>query len=206
MILYYSPGACSQAPHIILNEAGVRHQAIRVDIKAHKLEDGTDYYTVNPKGAVPALRLDNGELLTENAVILQYIAELVGNEQLLPRAGELSRYRVLEWLNFITTELHKSFAPLFRGASEEIQAYFRDLIGKRLGYVEEQLGSNNYLTGETLTVADAYLFVVIGWAGRMGFDMSAWPRLTAFRDRMAQRPAVRRTLEQEGLLKKELAG
>ena len=206
MILYYAPGACSQAPHILLNETGLSHSIVRVDHAAHKLEDGGDYYTVNPKGSVPALRLDNGEVLTENAVILQYLADRSGDEQLLARLGEIRRYRVLEWLNFIATELHKSFGPLFnRAAGEETKKLFRELIGKKLDYVSDKLGSGPWLMGDRFTIADPYLFVITGWTILHGLGFERWPRLVQFRERMAERPAVRRVLEREGLLQPEAA-
>lgn len=205
MILYYAPGACSQAPHIILNEAGIAHETAQVNLSSKTLDDGTDYGSINPKGAVPALKLDDGQVLTENAVILQYIAERAGDEQLLPATSDFRRYRVLEWLNFIATELHKSFGPLFNPASgEETKKQFRDLIGKKLDYLEGELGSGPYLAGEPFTLADAYLFVILGWAGKHGIDLTHWANLAAFRERMSQRPAVPSALRAEGLLEAEM--
>ena len=205
LTLYYSPGACSQAPHILMHETGIEHDAIRVDLRSKTLEDGSSYLQVNPKGAVPALRLDNGEVLTENAVVLQYLGDRAGSE-VLPPVGELRRYRVLEWVNFITTELHKSFAPLFSpAASDETKRFFRDQIGKKLDYVEQRIGDGPFLMGETLTLPDPYLFVMTTWADKL-IGLSNWPNLTAFRERMLDRPSVRHVLRFEGLLKEEVAG
>jgi len=201
MKLYYSRGACSQAPHIILHETGVPHDSVSVDLKAKRLEDGSDYLTINPKGAVPALELDNGEVLTENAVILQYIAELAGNEQLLPPPGDLQRYRVLEWLNFIASELHKGFGPLFNPtSSDEAKQAARDTIGKKFDYVEKQLGVRPYLMGAQFSLPDAYLFVILGWAGKMNIDLARWHNLADYRARLAERESVRDVLEFEGLI------
>jgi len=206
MKLYYSPGACSQAPHIILHEAGLPHDSARVDIRAKKLEDGSDYLRINPKGAVPALELDDGQVLTENAVILQYIADRAGAFELLPQPGALQRYRVLEWVNYVATELHKSFGPLFNPASsDEAKQAARDLIGKKLDYVEGQIGDGPYLLGGRFTLPDAYLFVILGWTGKMQIDLNGWPKLSALRKRIAERESVRGVLEFEGLLEKAAA-
>jgi glutathione S-transferase len=201
--LYYSPGACSQAPHILLHETGIEHDAAKVNLKSKTLEDGSSYLQVNPKGAVPALRLENGEVLTENAVVLQYLGDRAG---MLPPPGDLRRYRILEMVNFITTELHKSFSPLFdRAAGDETKHYFREHIAKRLDHIEHRLGSRPFLMGDTLTLPDPYLFVISGWTdATIGLDN--WPNITAFRTRMLERPAVRHVLRFEGLLKEEVAG
>jgi glutathione S-transferase len=205
MKLYYSPGACSQAPHILLHETGLGHDAARVDLRAKTLEDGSSYLDVNPKGAVPALQLDSGEVLTENAVVLQYIGDRAASE-VLPPLGDFRRYRVLEMVNFITTELHKSFAPLFKpNAGEETKRFFRDLIRERLDYVERRIGEGPFLFGDTLTLPDPYLFVITGWADKM-IGLTNWPNLTRFRERMLERPSVRHVLRFEGLLEEELAG
>src|SRR3954465_6314773 len=146
MKLYYSPGACSQAPHIILHEIGLDHDAVRVDLRAKKLEDGSDYLAVNPKGSVPALELNSGEVLTENAVILQYLGDRASWPEVPPPLGDFRRYRVLEMVNYITTELHKSFAPLFKpDASDETKAFFRNIIAERLTYIDARLGAGPYL-------------------------------------------------------------
>jgi glutathione S-transferase len=206
MKLYYSPGACSQAPHILLHEIGLDHDATRVDLKAKTLQDGGDYLKVNPKGAVPALQLNSGEVLTENAVVLQYLGDRASWPEVLPPLGDFRRYRVLEMVNFITTELHKSFAPLFKeGASDETKTFFRQIIADRLDLVEARLGNGPFLFGDDLTLPDPYLFVITGWAEKfMGLEQ--WPNLRAFRERMMQRPSVRHVLRFEGLLEEEVAG
>jgi glutathione S-transferase len=202
MILYYSPGACSQAPHILLHEIGLSHDAKRVDLKNKVIEDGSSYLDINPKGAVPALQLDNGEVLTENAVVLQYLGDRAGSSDLLPPVGDFRRYRVLELVNFITTELHKSFGPLFSPqAGDETKQFMRDNIGSKLDYLEKRLGDGPFLMGEQLTLPDPYLFVITGWADKM-IGLDRWPNLRAFRERMMKRPAVRHVLEFEGLLEK----
>jgi glutathione S-transferase len=205
MKLYYSPGACSQAPHILLHETGLDHDAERVDLKAKTLADGSDYLNINPKGAVPALQLNSGEVLTENAVILQYLGDRASWPEVLPPMGDFRRYRVLELVNFITTELHKRFGFLFNpDATEEMkQLVIRDL-GKKLDYIEERLETGPFLMGDDLTLPDPYLFVISGWAEKM-IGLERWPNLGAFRERMMQRPSVRHALKFEGLLEKEPA-
>jgi glutathione S-transferase len=206
MILFYSPGACSQAPHILLHEAGIEHDAKRVDLNAHKLEDGSSYYDINPKGAVPALQLDSGEVLTENAVILQYIGDRAAWPEVLPPLGSFTRYRVLELVNFITTELHKRFSFLFsREATDEFKQFVTGDLRKRLDWINERLGAGPFLMGEDLTLPDTYLFVITGWAEKM-IGLDPWPNLVAFRERMIQRPSVRQVLRFEGLLQDEPAG
>lgn len=197
MKLYYSPGACSQAPHILLHEIGLDHDAIRVDLKAKTIEDGSNYLDINPKGAVPALQLDSGDVLTENAVILQYLGDRSSVGEVLPPLGSFTRYRVLEWVNFITTELHKRFGYLFsRDATDEMkQLVVRDLE-KKLDYIDAELGEGPFLTGEELTLPDPYLFVITGWTEKM-IGLEKWPNLRAFRERMMRRPAVARTLAAE---------
>jgi glutathione S-transferase len=205
MKLYYSSGACSQAPHILLHEIGLSHDAARVDLKSHTIEDGGSYYQVNPKGSVPALELDNGEVLTENAIILQYLGDRAASD-VLPPQGDFRRYRVLEMVNFITTELHKRFGFLFNpNATDEMkQLVIRDL-GKKLDYIDQRLGDGPFLFGDQLTLPDVYLFVITGWTEKM-IGLAAWQNLTAFRERMLQRPAVRHVLRFEGLLEEEPAG
>lgn len=205
MKLYYSPGACSQAPHILLHEIGLEHDAVRVDLKTKTLEDSSDYLKINPKGAVPALQLNSGEVLTENAVILQYLGDRANWPEVLPPLGEFRRYRVLEMVNFITTELHKRFGFLFNPeATDEMkQLIIRDL-DKQLDFVNERLGDGPYLFGDELTLPDAYLFVITGWAEKM-IGLDQWPNLTAFRERMLKRPAVRQVMQLEGLLQEETA-
>jgi glutathione S-transferase len=205
MKLYYSAGACSQAPHILLHEIGLEHDAARVDLKTKTLEDGSDYLKVNPKGAVPALELNSGEVLTENAVILQYLGDRASWPEVLPPLGDFRRYRVLEMVNFITTELHKRFGFLFNPeASDEMkQLVIRDL-SKKLSYVDQQLSDGPFLFGEDLTLPDAYLFVITGWAEKM-IGLDQWPNLAAFRERMLRRPAVRQVMQFEGLLEEVTA-
>jgi glutathione S-transferase len=206
MKLYYSPNACSQAPHIIFHEVGMAHDAIRVDLKTKKLPDGSDYLRINPKGAVPALEFDNGAVLTENAVVLQYIATRAGDQLLFPTSEDFQHYRVMEWLNFIATELHKGFGPLFnRTASEEAKQLARDTVGKKLDFVEQELGEDRYLVGDRFTLPDAYLFVILGWTDMLNRPLSQWPRLASFREHISRRPAVRQVLEFEGLLEKAAA-
>jgi glutathione S-transferase len=203
MILYYSPGACSQAPHILLHEIGLEHEAKRVDLRAKTLEDGSDYLEVNPKGAVPALQLESGEVLTENAVILQFLGDRASWPEVLPPLGDFRRYRVLELVNFITTELHKRFSFLFnRDASDEVKQFVTRDLSKKLDWIDERLGAGPFLMGENLTLPDAYLFVISGWAEKM-IGLENWPNLRAFRERMLQRPSVRHVLRFEGLLKEE---
>lgn len=204
MILYYSPGACSQAPHILLHEIGLKHDAARVDLKFHKLEDGSSYYEVNPKGSVPALRLDNGEVLTENAVILQYLGDRTTSD-VLPPLGDFRRYRVLEMVNFITTELHKRFGFLFNpDATDEMKQLVIHDLGKKLDYIDDRLGANSFLFGDDLTLPDVYLFVITGWTEKF-IGLEKWPNLAAFRERMLQRASVRHVLRFEGLLHEEPA-
>jgi glutathione S-transferase len=206
MKLYYSPGACSQAPHILLHEIGLDHDAARVDLKAKKLEDGSDYLKVNPKGAVPALQLDSGEVLTENAVVLQYLGDRASWPEVLPGLGEFRRYRVLEMVNFITTELHKRFGFLFSpDATDEMKQLVIDELGKKLDYVEKRLGDGPFLFGEDLTLPDPYLFVMACWAEKMLGGLDSWPNLRAFRERMMERNSVRHVLRFEGLLQEEPA-
>lgn len=202
MKLYYSPGACSLSPHIVLREAGLAFEPVLASTKTHKLQDGTDYYTINPKGYVPLLELDNGERLSEGPVIVQYIADQVPAKKLAPPAGTMARYRLQEWLNFITSELHKSFSPLFNPAMpEEGKAVYRARLADRFKWVDSQLAGRNYLMGEDFSVADAYLFVVAGWGRHVGVDISGLANLGAFMARVAARPAVQEALKAEGLLK-----
>jgi|SRR6185503_18321443 glutathione S-transferase len=205
LILYYSPGACSQAPHILMHEVGLEHDAKRVDLRAKTLEDGGDYLQVNPKGAVPALRVDSGEVLTENAVVLQFIGDLVPDSGVLPSLGDFRRYRVLEMVNFITTELHKRFSYLFsRDASDEVKQFVRGDLAKKLDWIDRRLSTGPFLMGEELTLPDPYLFVITRWTDRM-IGLDNWPKLTAFYERMLQRDSVRNVLRFEGLLKEEAA-
>lgn len=201
MKLYYSPGSCSISPHIALCEAGLAHQIEKVDTKTKKTESGADYLAVNPKGYVPALQLDNGEMLVEGVAIVQYIADLKPESGLAPRAGTMERYRLMEWLTFTSSELHKSFSPLFNPAMpEEAKKIFRDRLALRFAYVDKQLAGRDYLLGSTFTVADGYLYVMIRWAKRMALDLSGCPNLAAFAARVEARPRVVEALKAEGLM------
>ena len=203
--LYYSPDACSQAPHILMHEIGIEHDAVRVHLKSHTLNDGSSYLAINPKGSVPAILIENGDVLTENAVILQYLADRADAVQVLPPLGDFRRYRVLEMVNFITTELHKSFSPLFSAdAGDEVKAFFRNKVANRLDYIDARLGSGPFLFGDELTLPDPYLFVISGWTEAL-FGLEQWPNIAAFRERMLERPWVRHVLRFEGLLKEEPA-
>ena len=201
MKLYYSPGACSLAPHIALNEAGLNYDAVKVDLGKHELADGTDYYTINPKGYVPLLELDDGTRLSEVAVILQYIADRKPGT-LAPVFGSTERYRLMEWLNFIATELHKQFGPLwYPDTPEATKEKQRSILAKRFEYIAQTLSTQPYLTGNTFTIADAYLFTIVNWAGMLKIDLSPWPALQQFQARVAARPKVHDTLVAEGLAK-----
>lgn len=201
MKLYYTPGACSMAPHIALREAGLSFDLEKVDLMGKKTETGADFTTINPKGYVPALQLDNGQLLTEAGVLLQYIADQKPASGLAPAAGTLERYRLMETLNFIATELHKSFGPLFNPAStDDAKKAAIDMIGKRFGYLDQQLAGKQYLLGDTFTVADCYFGTVLGWCQYAKLDLSPWPAIGAYAGRVMSRPAVLETLKAEGLM------
>jgi glutathione S-transferase len=201
MKLYYTPGACSMAPHIALREAGLSFDLEKVDLMGKKTETGADFTTINPKGYVPALQLDNGQVLTEVGVLLQYIADQKPASGLAPAAGTLERYRLMEVLNFIATELHKSFGPLFNPAStDEAKKAAIDMIGKRFGYLDQQLAGKQYLLGDTFTVADCYFGTVLGWCQYAKLDLSPWPAIGAYAGRVMSRPAVLETLKAEGLM------
>jgi glutathione S-transferase len=202
MKLYYSPGACSLSPHIVLRESGLPFTLLLADMKKHQLADGADYYAINAKGYVPLLELDNGERLSEGPAIVQYIADQVPGKQLVPTAGTMARYRVMEWLNFITSELHKAFGPLFnKDFPEAGKAFFKNKLGERLAWVDQQLTGKQYLMGDQFTVADAYLFTVAGWGAYVGVDTKHLPALSAYLARVAARPAVQEAMKAEGLLK-----
>lgn len=202
MKLYYSPGACSLAPHIILRETGLPFELVRVDLANHKLHEKDDFYAINPKGSVPVLELDDGERLTEGPVIAQYICDRANRTDLMPAAGTI-RYRVMEWQNFITSELHKSYSPLFRpDFSEEVKALFRNALRKRYEYVDSCLQKNDYLTSSNFTAADAYLFTVTNWARRVEVDLNGLSAVEAFMNRVRAREAVQAALVAEGLVKK----
>jgi glutathione S-transferase len=202
MKLYYSPGACSLSPHIALAEAGLAYNVEKVDLKTKKTESGADFFAINAAGYVPALVLDNGEVLTEGPAIVQYIADLAPTKKLAPPAGSFERVRLQEVLNFISTELHKSFSPLFNPATpEESKTAARALIGRRLDLIEQKLAGRDYLMGE-FSVADAYLFTVTGWGRMVGVDIKEGrPRLGEYWSRVMARPAVKQAMTEEGLIK-----
>lgn len=202
MKLYFSPGACSLAPHIILQESGLAFEPVLASTKTHQLADGTDYYTINSKGYVPLLELDSGERLSEGPAIVQYIADQVPAKKLAPANGTMARYRVQEWLNFITSELHKGVGGLFNPAMpEEGKTVIRARTTARLKWVDEQLEGKQYLMGDAFSIADPYLFTVANWTNYTGIDISGMKNLSAFQARMAARPAVQAAMKAEGLLK-----
>jgi glutathione S-transferase len=202
MKLYYSPGACSLSPHIALLEAGLPYDLVKVDLKAKQLENGDDYLKVNPKGQVPALGLDSGELVTEGPVIVQMIADKVSAKNLAPARDSAERYKLQEWLNFITTEVHKNFGPMFSPVlADDAKAFFKDRVMGKFKYIDGQLPGRDYLMGKQFTVADGYLFTMLCWADRMKFDLSALPNLLAYKARVGARPMVQQALTKEGLMK-----
>jgi glutathione S-transferase len=199
MKLYYYPGACSMAVHIVLREAGFKFDLDKVDLAAKKTEGGEDYLAVNPKGYVPALRLDDGAVLTEVGPIIQYLADQRPRRSLAPKPRTMERYRLMEWLNFIAAEIHKSLGAFFNPKmTPEWREAQLALVGRRFSYLEKALGSNQYLVGE-FSVADAYLFVVLNWANLHKIDTSAWPNLQSYMRRIAERPAVKKAMKAEGL-------
>ena len=202
MKLYYSPGACSLSPHIVICELGMAHDLVRVDLKTHTTEAGADYYGINPKGYVPAVELDDGQLLTEGPAIIQYLADQKPDAGLLPPAATLARARVQEWLTFIGTELHRNFTPLFRpNASADWKETALGNIKNRFDFVNKALAGQDYLTGSHFCVADAYLFTVVNWTFFQKIDLAAWPNIAAYHQRVAARPAVQQAMREEGLLK-----
>lgn len=202
MKLYYLPAACSQAANIVLREAALKFELVKVDRKTKRTADGLDYNEVNPRGYVPALRLDNGEVLTENIAVLLYVADRNPAAKLAPAAGTLERYRLVEWLSFITSELHKGFTPLFRDeASADVKQYSRTNLTTRLGQAQRALGARTWLMGEQFTVADAYMFVVLSWGGFVKLDIGEWPQLKRLQERVAARPHTVEALRDEGLAK-----
>jgi glutathione S-transferase len=202
MKLYYAPGACSLSPHIALLEAGLPHELVKVDLRAKKLENGDDFLAVNPKGQVPALALDTGEIVTEGPIIVQMVADKAG-KGLAPARDSAERYKLLEWLNYITTELHKNIGPMFSPVlKDDAMAFFKDRTMGKFKYLETALAGRDYLMGKQFTVADGYLFTMLMWAtDRLGFDLSDMPNLVAYKARIAARPKVQEALKKEGLLK-----
>jgi len=202
MKLYYSPGACSLSPHIALLEAGLPYDLVKVDLRAKKLENGDDYLKVNPKGQVPALALDSGELVTEGPVIVQMIADKAPGKNLAPTRDSAERYKLQEWLNYITGELHKNIGPMFSPLlPDDAKTFFRDRAMAKFKYIDGKLADHDYLMGKQFTVADGYLFVMLKWAERTGIDLSGLKNLMAYKDRVAARPKVQEALTKEGLMK-----
>ncbi|MEI7762474.1 MAG: glutathione transferase GstA [Comamonadaceae bacterium] len=202
MKLYYSPGACSLSVHIALKESGLAFEAIAAPTKTHQLADGTDYYTINPLGYVPLLVLDDGSQLREGPAIVQYIADQVPSKHLAPANGTFARYKLLEWLTFIGTELHKGFSPLFTpGMPEEAKNMAKTRLASRLQWVDGELAKTPYLMGDNFTVADGYLFTVSNWAQYVGIDLSIYTNLLAFRSLIGSRPSVMEAMKAEGLIK-----
>jgi len=199
MKLYYAPGACSMAPHIVLREAGLKFDLDKVDLAAKKTESGEDYLAVNPKGYVPALKLDDGTVLTEVSVICQYIADLRPRRGLAPKPKTPERYKLMEWLNFTATEIHKGLSDFYNPKiTPEWKEAKLERLAKRLDYLDRALGANQHLMGE-FSIADAYLFTVLNWTGRLQVDLSKWPNIQAFKARIAERPAVKKAMKAEGL-------
>ena len=202
MKLYYSPGACSLSPHIVLHEAGLAYEPVLASTKTHKLADGTDFYSINPLGYVPVLELDDGTRLREGPAIVQYLADQAPQKNLAPAHGTLARYRLQEWLNFIATEVHKGFGPLFAtNTPDEYKPVVKERLLARLQWIDGELAGKQYLMGEQFSVADAYLFTVTNWAQYVGLDISQLKNLVAYRERIAARPAVQAAMKAEGLLK-----
>jgi glutathione S-transferase len=201
MKLYYSPGACSLSPHIVLHEGGFDFRLERVDLQSAVTETGADYKAINPNGYVPALQLDDGQVLTEGPAIVQYLADQVPEKRLAPPAGTMERYRLMEWLNFISTELHKGFGALFNPKlPDETKAVIKSQLVSRIEHANRLLTGKPYAMGDTFTVADAYLFTVLGWSKYVDLDLAPWPALTAYLGRVAARPAVQAALAAEGLI------
>jgi len=201
MKLYYAPGACSLSPHIALCEAGLPYELVTVDIQQKTTENEDDFFKINPYGYVPALELDNGELLIEGSAIVQYIADQVPDKKLAPITGSIERYRLQEWLSFISTELHKGLGVLFNPAlPENARDFFKDNFANRLNVLASKLADKPYLMGDDFTVVDAYLYTVLSWCPHVDFDLSLWPLLQAYQDRISARDAVQKALGEEGLL------
>lgn len=199
MKLFYKAGACSLSPHIVLLEAGVNFSLEKVDLASKTTEHNSDFLTLNPKGQIPALLLSDGTLLTEGAAIVQYIADQVPDKQLLAATGNLLRYQTVAWLNYIGTELHKAFVPLFRSVPEEMKAIAREELERKFRYINDQLAAKSWLLGSQFTVADAYLFTVLRWAYKLELNLTGLSHINDYMTRMKARPAVAKALEEEGL-------
>jgi glutathione S-transferase len=201
MKLYYFSGACSMSPHIVALEAGLAVTLVKTDVKTKKTAEGVDYLSINSKGSVPALQLDDGRVLTEGPAIVQYLADLKPDSKLAPKAGTFERYQLMEILNYITSEIHKTFSPLFNPATTpEGREATIAMLGKKFDWISGFLGNKTYLLGDTFTVADAYLFTVVNWSHFVKVDLSKWPVLVAYQARVAARPKVQEALKAEGLL------
>ncbi|MBV8665121.1 MAG: glutathione transferase GstA [Burkholderiaceae bacterium] len=202
MKLFFSPGACSLAPHIVLREAGLSFELDQVNLGTKQTASGKDFLQINPKGYVPTLQLDNGQVLTEGAVILQYLADQVPRKHLAPPSGTLERFHLMEWLTFISSELHKAFSPLFNSKTpEEYRVIVRENLTKRIGFVAKQLEKTDYIGGDQFSIADAYLFTVLCWTRPTKMDLAPWPSVVAYMDRVGSRPAVHAAMIAEGLIK-----
>jgi glutathione S-transferase len=201
MKLYFAPGACSLSPHIVARELGLPIEIKKVNNKEKTIEGGGDYWKINARGYVPALELDNGEILTEGPAIVQYLADQKPESGLAPKAGTLERYRLQEWLNFLTSEVHKQFTPLFKpNTPEDYKPIAKQNIANRFDWLDKQLAGKDYLMGQTFTVADAYLFVLLNWTKVQQIDLSKWPNLAALQKRVAARPKVKEAMRAEGLI------
>jgi glutathione S-transferase len=204
MKLYYAPGACSLSPHIVSRELGIPVELKKVNTKDKTIEGGGDYWKVNARGYVPALELDDGQILTEGPAIVQYLADKKADAGLAPKPGSLERYRLQEWLNFLTSEVHKQFSPLFKpNTPEDYKPIAKQNIATRFDWLDKQLEGKDYLMGKQFTAADAYLFVLLRWTKPTQIDLAKWPKLAAFHDRVAARPKVKEALQAEGLIPKE---
>ena len=202
MKLYYSPGACSLASHILLNETGSKHELVKVNLGEHKTETGEDFYAINPKGAVPALKLDNGEVLTEGAAILQYVGDHAAGSTVMPKAGSMERYRQAEWLNWIASEFHKPMGSFFNKAmTEKAGDLNRANVENKLAHLDKHLAGHDFLMGKAFTAADAYAFTVLTWAGASGVDTAKYKNVAAYKERVGARPAVQKAMKAEGLVK-----
>jgi glutathione S-transferase len=203
LTLFYKPGTCSLSPHIVLREAGLPFQLVKVDTRNDRMADGGSYKAVNPRGYVPAIKVDGeADVITEGPAIVQYIADQAPERKLAPPPGTIARTRLQEALNYVGTELHKGFSPLFNPkAPDEWKALVREQMGAKLALLDAQFAHRTYFVGDSFTVADAYLFVVLGWTKYVGLDLATWPHLAAFHARISQRPAVQEALKAEGLLK-----
>ena len=202
MKLYYSPGACSLSPHIVLEEAGLKYQAIKADLKSKVTEAGADFKKTSALGYVPALELDDGTVLTEGPAIVQYIADKVPEKKLAPANGSMDRYKMQSWLNFVSTEMHKGFSPLFNPSMpDDAKKIAKERLATRFVHLDQHFAKNQYLMGATYSVPDAYCFTILNWAKPTGVDLSPYPNLQAYHARVAGRPAVQAAMKAEGLIK-----